>query len=187
MLPNDDSLDGEYQSNHPEIVVAGSNLPISRPNKRRREDTKMSDNSPSKIQATTAARTLKSQPSAELRQGVHEAEELPHHPPRPTMPHVSSHSYERAIAPGVRHTRLRQVLQYVVNEGLKVGGRPESAIARETSHGEIIEVFTRSANGEPRIKHIEWYVDETVQETMLSMFQTKSLLPSKLWLTLHSR
>lgn len=176
MLQNDDLLDGESQSQHPEILVAGSDLPISRPNKRRRDDTKLSDGSPSKLQATQAARSSKSEPSPELRQGVHEAEGVPGLQARPTIPHVVSHSYERAIAPGVRHTNLRQVLQYVVNEGLKVGGRPESAIARETLRGEIIEVCTRSASGEPRTKHIEWSVDDAVQETMFSMFNRLSFL-----------
>ncbi|KAG9716582.1 hypothetical protein KCU75_g23413, partial [Aureobasidium melanogenum] len=59
-------------------------------------------------------------------------------------------------------------LQYVVNEGLKVGGRPESAIAQETYLGEIIEVCTRSAKGEPRTKLIEWSVDTAVPETILA-------------------
>ncbi|GAB7349647.1 hypothetical protein MBLNU459_g0324t2 [Dothideomycetes sp. NU459] len=163
---HDESVD--YQFNHPEILVAGSDLPISRPNKRRREDTKFStDDSPAKVQATSAARSLKSEPSAGLKQGLHEAEDLPDHLARPMIPHLQSHPYERAIVPGVRHTNLRQVLQYVVNEGLKVGGRPESAIARETALGEIIEVCTRSANGEPRMKNIQWSVDDSVQETML--------------------
>lgn len=178
-LPNDESLDSlatfqESYASHPEIVVAGSDLPISRPNKRRREDPRTFDESPTKIQATPTARALKDLPSDGLRLGVHEAEKMPDFlsQQRPSLPTPrgsvgSVHPSERPIAPGVRHTNLRQVLQYVVNEGLKVGGRPESAIARETQLGEIIEVCTRSASGEPRIKLIEWTVDDAVQETML--------------------
>jgi len=165
----------EARLSHPEILVAGSDLPISRPNKRRRDDTKnTNDGSPTKIQATVAARAYKSSPSAGVKQGVFEAEELRGlvHMRRPQMPTPSSsvssiHPGDRPVAPGVRHTNLRQVLQYVVNEGLKVGGRPDSAIARETELGEIIEVCTRSANGDPKTKLIEWSVDTAVQETML--------------------
>ncbi|THZ22506.1 hypothetical protein D6C90_09410 [Aureobasidium pullulans] len=142
------------------------------PNKRRREEPKHDlEGSPTKIQATLAARASKASPTEGMKQGVHEAETIPEgrsHFPRSPRPSIAPLQGDRAIAPGVRHTNLRRVLQYVVNEGLKVGGRPESAIAQETHLGEIIEVCTRSAKGEPRTKLIEWSVDGTVPETILA-------------------
>jgi len=168
------------QQERPNILVAGSNLPIERPNKRRRaDDVPTSVGSPPKIQATRAAWAHRSEPSEDLKRGVHEAEELPglntpslniesvdvtamHSPPKSDL--------ERSVAPGLRHTQLRNVLQYVVNEGLKIGGRPESAIARETDYGEIIEVRTKNSNGEERQKLVEWYVDSAVPETIFGKF-----------------
>ena len=84
--------------------------------------------------------------------------------------HLSSPLYttEHTVVPGLRHTDLRDVLQYVVNDSLKVGGRPESAIARETEIGEHIEVRLTDSAGAERVKAIEWSVDPGVPETMLS-------------------
>ncbi|KAG9887696.1 hypothetical protein KCV05_g19038, partial [Aureobasidium melanogenum] len=174
---NEDSLDGFpdiSHASHPEILVAGSDLPIARPNKRRREEPKNEpEGSPTKIQATPATRAARASPTEGMKLGVQEAEDLPERSAQATMPMsprpmIASLQGDRAIAPGVRHTNLRRVLQYVVNEGLKVGGRPESAIAQETYLGEIIEVCTRSAKGEPRTKLIEWSVDTAVPETILA-------------------
>jgi CheY-like chemotaxis protein len=174
---NEDSLDGFpdiSHASHPEILVAGSDLPISRPNKRRREEPRdESEGSPSKVQATLSSRAAKASSTENMKLGVQEAENLPDRAAQQTMPvsprpMIAALQGDRAIAPGVRHTNLRRVLQYVVNEGLKVGGRPESAIAQETYLGEIIEVCTRSANNEPRTKLIEWSVDPAVPETILA-------------------
>jgi signal transduction histidine kinase/AmiR/NasT family two-component response regulator len=74
---------------------------------------------------------------------------------------------EHARVPGLRHTCLREVLQYVINDALKVGGRPESAVAEPIDGGEKIEVRTRSANGETRTKWIEWNVAPDVPDTIL--------------------
>lgn len=71
------------------------------------------------------------------------------------------------VVPGLRNTNLRNVLQYVINDSLKVGGRPESAIAYETDGGEKIEVRVRHSSGAEDIKLIEWYVEPQVPETML--------------------
>lgn len=74
---------------------------------------------------------------------------------------------EHSKVPGLRHTNLREVLQYVINDALKVGGRPDSAIAEATDTGERIEVRTRSSNGEAHTKWIEWNVSPDVPETIL--------------------
>ncbi|PNS18983.1 Hybrid signal transduction histidine kinase J [Sphaceloma murrayae] len=158
----------------PGILVAGSNLPIQRPNKRRRGDDGRHNASPSKIPATIAEWTKRSEPSDDLVRGVHEAKDIDviaretngvhsYDVDRAPSPPKAS---ERSVAPGLRHTQLRNVLQYVVNEGLKVGGRPEYANAHETDLGECIEVRTSKGAGEMRTKHVEWSVDPSVPTTM---------------------
>lgn len=74
---------------------------------------------------------------------------------------------EHSKVPGLRHTNLREVLQYVINDALKVGGRPDSAIAEATDTGERIEVRTRGSNGNAHTKHIEWNVSPDVPDTIL--------------------
>jgi CheY-like chemotaxis protein len=74
---------------------------------------------------------------------------------------------EHAKVPGLRHTNLKEVLQYVINDALKVGGRPDSAVAEATDTGERIEVRTRSSNGEAHTKWIEWTVSPDVPDTIL--------------------
>jgi len=74
---------------------------------------------------------------------------------------------EHSKAPGLRHTCLREVLQYVINDALKVGGRPDSAIAEAIDNGEKIEVRARTANGDINTKHIEWTVSPDVPDTIL--------------------
>jgi CheY-like chemotaxis protein len=74
---------------------------------------------------------------------------------------------EHSVPHGLRHTNLRDVLQYLVNDLLKVGGRPESAIAHDTEHGEEIEVRVRSSSGEEKVKLVQWSVDPSVPETIV--------------------
>ncbi|KAF2280912.1 sensor protein rcsC [Westerdykella ornata] len=74
---------------------------------------------------------------------------------------------EHSTVPGLRHTDLREVIRYVINDALKVGGRPDSAIAEETEYGERIEVRTRRSSGQVNIKHIEWTVAPDVPQTIL--------------------
>lgn len=54
----------------------------------------------------------------------------------------------------------------MINEGLKLGGRPDSAMAQETDFGEVIEVRTRGSDGTATRKIIEWDVDPNLPETM---------------------
>jgi CheY-like chemotaxis protein len=74
---------------------------------------------------------------------------------------------EHSTVPGLRYANIRDVLQYVINDALKVGGRPDSAIAEETDLGERIEVITRSSSGQAHTKMIEWMVYPDVPETIL--------------------
>ena len=84
----------------------------------------------------------------------------------------SSTSFPRFVAghqktPSLRHTNLREVLHYVITDALKVGGRPESAVAEATENGERIEVRSRSSNGEASTKWVEWSVSSDVPDSIL--------------------
>lgn len=77
---------------------------------------------------------------------------------------------EVVVTPGLRHTKVRELLRLIVNESLRVGGRPDSAIAKDTDGGEIIEVSTRNANGgDSSSKIIDWSVDPLVPETIFGI------------------
>ena len=77
---------------------------------------------------------------------------------------LSEHEY--TVTPSLRHTKVRELLHITINDSLRNGGRPESAIAEDIDGGEIIEVKTRSSNGDTRTKIIEWSVDPQVPETI---------------------
>ena len=79
---------------------------------------------------------------------------------------------EPVATPGLRHTRIRELLHLVINESLRVGGRPDSAVAEDTDGGEIIEVRTRGPDGELQIKMIEWSVDARIPEMIFGRFDT---------------
>ncbi|KAF3038775.1 hypothetical protein E8E12_001404 [Didymella heteroderae] len=84
----------------------------------------------------------------------------------------SSTSFPRFVAvhqktPSLRHTNIKEVLHYVITDALKVGGRPDSAIAEATDNGERIEVRTRSSNGEASTKWVEWSVSPDVPDSIL--------------------
>ena len=74
---------------------------------------------------------------------------------------------DSAAMPGLRHTKIRELLHMIVNESLRVGGRPDSAIAEDTDRGEVIEVRARSSKGDASTKIIEWAVDPCVPDTVL--------------------
>ena len=171
----------------PEILVAGSNLPIARPNKRRRDELysrNSSNASASKYQKLESCAAMWSGqprgPSQGVLEGLQEAENVEAHAlpgatvtDAPTVEDaelassaIGMESSSRIIAPGLRHTNMREVFQYVINEGLKVGGRPDSAMAQETEHGESIEVRSRGSDGTANTKTVQWSVDPSVPCTM---------------------
>ncbi|KAK5003705.1 hypothetical protein LTR28_009838, partial [Elasticomyces elasticus] len=163
----------------PGVLVAGSGLPVDRPNKRRREDADGTISRVSKVRATLETWTSRSDSSKESKTdapevdsmssdgnslaAVHQSEVEASNDDERTSP---TPSLGRGIIPGLRHTNIRNIIQYVVNEGLKVGGRPESAIAYETDLGETIEVRKSNPSGATKTTIIDWSVEPDVPETM---------------------
>lgn len=74
------------------------------------------------------------------------------------MPHSSSH--------GIQHCNIRDLLEVVIMESLKIGGRPVSVNRSTTERGQIIDVLTKAGNGASQRKTIEWSVEVAVPETI---------------------
>ncbi|KAN0086667.1 hypothetical protein V8E54_000355 [Elaphomyces granulatus] len=71
------------------------------------------------------------------------------------------------IPSGLQPTKIRDLLRLVINESLRVGGRPESSKSEPIFSGEKITVLARSSNEETTAKIIEWSVKPEVPETFL--------------------
>ncbi|CAK1367643.1 unnamed protein product [Cercospora beticola] len=172
----------------PEIIVAGSNLPLHRPNKRRRDEafnqgSRSASNASAyskkvpKLNRTPSSCARCAGDSDEVKTGLQEADDVQRlcefgaksmtaaTVESATMV-TSSNFSTRIIAPGLRHTGLRELVQFVINEGLKVGGRPDSTVANDTETGEVIEVRNRGSDGEIGQKLIEWSIDPAVPVSM---------------------
>lgn len=180
---------GREEKGRPDIVVTGNNISINYPrsNKRRRESLDSGYGKNAKHHATEmtwGSSSLRSESFANdscdgnLANDVSESPRTLLHPKSPSEGRADSDSdsyspafaSENSINPGLRHANIHHVFQYVVNDLLKVGGRPDSTVARETEGGEIIEIVTRSTAGSgERVRTIEWSIAKNVPETILSM------------------
>ncbi|KAF2265625.1 sensor protein rcsC [Lojkania enalia] len=184
-MPTDNTVMSERQ---PNILVTGNDMPISqfRGMKRKRGEISWANESARHVQARVA-RNVRQRPRYSYSEEPPASGSIPTHLSRKSTnidfekcSHGASDAScdtdmslsplftsEHAIVPGLRHTNLREVLQYVINDALKIGGRPEFAIAQETDTGELIEVRTRSSSGQANTKMIEWMVSPDVPDTIL--------------------
>lgn len=182
--PNDDdSMDASSSASsnarRPSIMVEGKSVLFRRGKRQRTSDS--GNSSPAAKQphldtrASTPSRDI-SPHTASLRTAVEESDDitggmegLTGHTPALIEPGIAAEMSEPesvAVTPGLRHTQIRGLLHLIVNESLRVGGRPESAIADDTAGGETIEVRTRGSNGDLCTRIIEWSVDPQVPETI---------------------
>lgn len=174
--------------NRPGILIEGSNIPVN-PYKRRRSSpvawnyggsTKVRNVRPSPRREGLSPRSvdLKSavmESDAIVRASSPdiqtEASRLDPCPPRPQTGRRSSHKgsidLDSLPTPGLRQCKIRDLIPLIVHESLRVGGRPDSAIAEPTALGEKIEVRTRSSNGHASQIDIEWTVHPDVPENLL--------------------
>jgi signal transduction histidine kinase/CheY-like chemotaxis protein len=195
----DDSIDSAVpisavSEKRPKILVAGSDLPLTRPNKRRREDyasrsmdAQGSNKVPKLMRSASTCQCSESKRSS-MSDGIPTevssawdlkgALNVDNLPPKLAIPHTSS----RTIAPGLRHSDLRELIQHIIDESLKVGGRPDSAVAVETAQGAEIEVRVRKSDGTIGTKIIEWSVDDNVPDTLFIDEMDLSKLISRVFL-----
>ena len=181
--PNEDeSMDAisvvSYNSRRPSINSEGKSIFFRRSKRQRTSDSGNSG-------PVTKHRHLQSQSStphrqvsphtAALRTGVEESgsaaggmDDFSGTTPALAEPEIAFELYEPeyTVPPRLRHTKVRELLHMTINDCLRNGGRPESAIAEDIDGGEVIEVKTRSSNGDTRTKTIEWSVDHQVPETI---------------------
>ncbi|KAF2166578.1 hypothetical protein M409DRAFT_66595 [Zasmidium cellare ATCC 36951] len=176
--PNDSPFSATVDR-RPEILVAGNNLPINRPNKRRREEAGSRSGSdvslhkfPRLARAPSSCQRCSEQ---DIQQGVREAEKISAQSqvgavvadaPGAELAASTMIDAGRVIAPGLRHASFRELIQGVMSECLKVGGRPDYATTQETDFGEVMEVRTRGSDGTIGQKMIEWSIDPSVPRTM---------------------
>ncbi|RHZ72987.1 hypothetical protein CDV55_108877 [Aspergillus turcosus] len=171
------------------IVTEGSNIAVN-PYKRRRSnaaDWSEASTPKAKVPRFSANKEL-SPRSEDVKNAVHESEQIVHANPSHHIEEVMANMVERppplAVrrsaphllleginlnmrSPSLRMTKLRDLLRLVINESLHVGGRPDLTLSQTTELGEKIEVRTRSSNGEIFCKTIMWSVDEALPETLL--------------------
>lgn len=180
-------LTGREERGRPEIIVSGNNISLNYPrtHKRRRESHDSGYGKHAKHQAvesTWAPSSLRSESFANdsydgnATNDISESPRTAAQPKSPSEERMGSDSdgyspafaSENSINPGLRHANIQHVFQYVVNDLLKVGGRPESTIAHETDGGETIEIVTRSTDGSECTRTISWSIKKNVPETILS-------------------
>ena len=189
--PNDDeSTDaqssGSSNGRRPSILVEGKSVFFRRSKRQRTSDSGMSAPAAKYRHLEPSSLRDVSPHTASLRTAVEESDDITGNmegisstpvPGEPEIVHEMSEA-ESVVTPGLRHTQVRELLHLIINESLRVGGRPESAIAEDTDGGEIIEVRTRGSNGKPCVKVIEWSVDPQVPETIFGRHPTSPLFIS---------
>jgi len=169
---DDDILDEQKTASRlekrPGILVTGEHVPIALKNqKRRRDSTDRLQGKPSKYRKTSESQPGSPKSGNESRPPPRSHRLSPLRQYVSTMDDAVGLTDATFIPPGLRHCNLRDVLQFLVNDLLKVGGRPDSAIAQDREGGEEIEVRVSSPNGDKKIKTVLWTVEPGVPETIL--------------------
>ena len=74
---------------------------------------------------------------------------------------------DRAMStPSFRQSNIRELLPIVINDSLRVGGRPDFAVSEPIDLGERIEVKIRSSNGDSSSKTVSWTVTPDVPHSL---------------------
>jgi hypothetical protein len=186
-LPAQDDVEpeDEVSEKRPSILIEGHNISMgSNANKRRRVDWPYEVSGPptkQRILNSISPSDGSDSPRREyVKQAVRDCDELTMLSPKnsasrilvndvldqSTLTRRSTPEFETTSGPSIRQTNLRGLLHYIVNESLRVGGRPDSAIGQDTELGERIEVRTKTASGEIKLKVVELAVDHSVPETV---------------------
>lgn len=167
-----------YFDYKPPRVIQGSDIPFTSHKRRRSTETAWQFGPPNKVRHVEAPRRAVSPRSispgldspSQIRRVSSPSLRTPDSMPMPQSepPMITPTSEVEALpTPGLRQTSIRQLLPLVINDALRVGGRPDSAISEPIDLGERIEVRSRSSNGHVSQKFIEWTVDANVPELFL--------------------
>lgn len=117
----------------------------------------------------------------DLESAVHESEDLTKGPNFPGTPSsedavlAMQRESESALAAisnggnGLQYSKIHELLDYIMNESLRVGGRPNSTIGTDKDNGKVIEATYVLPDGELRTKIIDCNVEPSVPETILGM------------------
>ena len=70
------------------------------------------------------------------------------------------------LPPSSKCSKIRDIFQLVIGDGLLVGGRPDYTSTEETALGQKYEIHSRSSNGEAAAKTITWSVEEDVPDVL---------------------
>ena len=173
----------------PRLLIEGSNIPVNPYKRRRSSPAEWSYGPAAKYRAVPQSSSRHMSPrSADLKSAVQDCKRIMSSSPhgrlasaREVNPEDTGHAAvkgdrrpsvrqgnesETNSSAGLRQTNLHELLRLVINESLRVGGRPESAIAEDTQRGERIEVRTRTSSGKITSKIIEWSIDPLVPDNV---------------------
>jgi signal transduction histidine kinase/CheY-like chemotaxis protein len=162
-----------YFDYKPARVIEGNDIQCGTHKRRRSAENSWQFGPPNKIRAVDtprqiSPRTTNSPTRAQFSSpSLLTPDTLPTSTIRETPVITPSSDVEGYPTPGLRQTAIRQLLPVVINDALRVGGRPDSAISEPIDLGERIEVRSRSSNGHTSQKDIEWTVDPQVPESFL--------------------
>ncbi|OAX78343.1 hypothetical protein ACJ72_07351 [Emergomyces africanus] len=181
------SYSGDYDS-RPNILIEGNNIAVN-PYKRRRSNPADWSYSPppSGSKSPKLHRRELSPRSADVKTVVEESDKIVQAGPRveednevqeallnarrasiPEQFSCSSIYVRPKIFPPMtlQSTKIREILQPLINESLHVGGRPDSAFVEPNMFGQKIEIRSRSSSGRAATKMIDWSVDPSVPEIL---------------------
>ncbi|PGH30400.1 hypothetical protein GX50_06836 [[Emmonsia] crescens] len=181
------SYSGEYDS-RPNILIEGNNIAVNPYKRRRSNPVDWSYNSPpSGSKSPKLHRRELSPRSADVKTVVEESDKIVQAGPRveednevqealinarrASIPEQFScsriHVKPKIFPPmTLQSTKIREILQPLINESLHVGGRPDSAFVEPNMFGQKIEIRSRSSNGRASTKIIDWSVDPSVPDVL---------------------
>jgi hypothetical protein len=170
--------------NRPGILIEGSNIPVNPHKRRRSSPVTWNYGSSTKVRNVRASprreelsprsegpKSVVQESDAMLRSTSELQMEASHLIPDALQSTRRSSArasidIEAFPTPGLRQCRIRELIPLVIHESLRVGGRPDSAIADPTALGEKIEVRTRSSSGHASQITIAWSVHPDVPESL---------------------
>lgn len=150
---SDRRLSAEYDS-HTRTTLTSRGL------KRRRDEALPAREPPNKVRHLSRATTSESERKHTLDTAIQETSNLGSKKEySPRMLFSQGH--------GLQDVNVRDLINYVVNESLKTGGRREITTPTDTVDGQTIVVEGKASNGETRTKRVEWAVQASVPEHIL--------------------